>query len=95
VPAEVRAEYEPVIRRLKFRFRPEEIDQALTRLRRVGTLVNPTNPVSESPDVADNGSLKCADAGSADHLVTGSTPHFPKKWRQTGRILQQVGDRRR
>lgn len=83
VSAEVLAEYEPVIRRPRFRFRPEEIDQALTQLRRVGELVKPTNPVSESPDEADNRFLECAEAGSADYLVTGNTSHFPKKWGKT------------
>lgn len=80
VSAELFAEYETVIKRPKFRFRPEEIHEALTELRRVGELVKPTDHVSESPDEADNRFLECAEAGSADYLVTGNTSHFPKKW---------------
>ncbi len=42
VSAELFAEYETVIRRPTFRFRPEEIHEALAELRRVGELVKPT-----------------------------------------------------
>ena len=83
VSAEVLAEYDAVIRRPKFRLRPEEIDQALTELRRVGKLVKPTDDVSESPDEADNWFLECAETGSADYLVTGNILHFPKTWGKT------------
>ena len=83
VSTELLAEYEAVIRRPKFRFRSEEIDQALADLRRVGEVVRPTDKVSESPDEPDNRFLECAEAGSADYLVTGNTSHFPKKWRRT------------
>lgn len=83
VSAELFTEYDAVIRRLKFRFRPEEIDEALTELRRVGELVKPTGQVSESPDEPDNRFLECAKTGSADYLVTGNTSHFPKKWGKT------------
>ncbi len=81
--AELFAEYEAVIRRPKFRFRSDEIDEALTELRRVGELVKPTDHASESPDETDNRFLECAETGSADYLVTGNTSHFPKKWRKT------------
>ena len=83
VSAELFAEYEAVIRRPKFRFRSEEIDEALTELRRVGELVKPTGHVSESPDETDNRFLECAETGSADYLVTGNLSHFPKKWGTT------------
>src|SRR5947209_2951343 len=83
VSAERFTEYDAVIRRPKFRFRPEEIDEALTELRRVGELVKPTGQVSESPDEPDNRVLACAKTGSADYLVTGNTSHFPKKWGKT------------
>lgn len=83
VSAELFAEYEAVIRRPKFRFRPEEIDEALAELRRVGELVKPTDHVSESPDETDNRFLECSEVGSAGYLVTGNTSHFPKKWGET------------
>jgi len=83
VSAELFAEYEAVIRRPKFRFRSEEIDEALTEIRRVGRIVNPTDKVSESPDETDNRFLECAEAGSAHYLVTGNTSHFPKNWGKT------------
>src|SRR5579863_6775689 len=83
VSAEVLAEYEAVIRRPKFRFEPEEIDQALTEVRRVAHVVKRTNTVWESPDESDNRFLECAEAGSAHYLVTGNTAHFPKKWART------------
>ena len=83
VSAELFVEYEAVIRRPKFRFRLDEIEEALTELRRVGELVEPIQPVSESSDEADNRFLECAEIGSADYLVTGNTSHFPKKWGKT------------
>lgn len=83
VSAELFAEYDAVIRRPKFRFRSEEIDEALAELRRVGEVVKPTGTVSESPDDSDNRFLECAEAGSADYLVTGNTSHFPKQWGTT------------
>ena len=81
--AELFVEYERVIRRPKFRFRLDEIEEALTELRRVGELVEPIQHVSESSDEADNRFLECAEIGSADYLVTGNTSHFPKKWGKT------------
>src|SRR2546428_830542 len=83
VSAELFVEYEAVIRRPKFRFRLDEIEEALTDLRRVGELVEPIQQVSESSDEADNRFLECAEGGSADYLVTGNTSHFPKKWGKT------------
>ena len=50
--AELFVEYERVIRRPKFRFRLDEIEEALTELRRVGELVEPIQQVSESSDEA-------------------------------------------
>ena len=83
VSAVLFVEYEAVIRRPTFRFRLDEIEEALTELRRVGELVEPIQPVSESSDEADNRFLECAEIGSADYLVTGNTSHFPKKWGKT------------
>ena len=83
VSAELFAEYEAVIRRPKFRFRPEEIEEALAELRRVGVFLKPTSQVSESPDETDNRFLECAEIGSADYVVTGNTSHFPTKWGKT------------
>lgn len=80
---ELLAEYETVLKRPKFRFRSDEIDEALTELRRVGEVMKPTDTVSESPDESDNRFLECAEAGAADYLVTGNTAHFPKKWGKT------------
>jgi len=71
------------LRRPKFRFRSDEIDEALTELRRVGEVMKPTHTLSESPDEPDNRFLECAEAGAADYLVTGNTAHFPKKWGKT------------
>jgi putative PIN family toxin of toxin-antitoxin system len=83
VSEELFAEYEVVIRRPKFRFRSDEIDEALAEIRRVGEVVKPTDKVSESPDETDNRFLECAATGSADYLVTGNISHFPKKWGRT------------
>jgi predicted nucleic acid-binding protein len=47
-------------------------------------LVTPTNRLDVSPDEPDNRVLECAEAATADFLVTGNKRHFPKRWKNTG-----------
>lgn len=77
------AEYAQVLHRRKLGFDPKQIERALTQIRQVARLVAPSKTVSASKDEPDNRFLECAEAGSADFLVTGNTRHFPKKWKTT------------
>ena len=76
-------EYERVLRYPRLRFEPGQVARFLARLRRGSVLVMPTRAVSASPDEADNRFLECAEAASADFLVTGNKKHFPKRWKST------------
>ena len=53
----------------------------LELIRRGSLLVRPTTRLSACPDESDNRFLECADAASADFLITGNKRHFPAKWR--------------
>ena len=80
-------EYEEVLGRSKFsRIRPKVIPDALTLIRRIVTLVNPTELLAVSPDETDNRFLECADTADADYLVTGNRRHFPDHWKRTAVI---------
>ncbi|MBZ5552779.1 MAG: putative toxin-antitoxin system toxin component, PIN family [Acidobacteriia bacterium] len=76
-------EYAQVLHRRKLGFDPKHIDHALTQIRHIARLVTPTRIVSASKDDPDNRFLECAEAGSANFLVTGNTRHFPKEWKAT------------
>lgn len=90
------AEYEAVLRRPRFRFVPAEVDRFLAALTAAGILVRPTITRAASPDPDDNRFLECAEAASADFLVTGNRRHFPARWHQTQvvtarELLDQLG----
>ncbi len=90
-------EYERVLRYPKLRFIPKEVTAFLARLRIGGEFAIPTLSVSESSEEADNRFLECAEAASADYLVTGNKRHFPKRWRITvvvnaRELLGLIGD---
>ena len=76
-------EYELLLRRPKFSFESDTIEQSLARLNEVGILVKPTKRLAVSPDEPDNRFLECAEASGADFLVTGNKRHFPGRWKTT------------
>ena len=45
--------------------------------------MKPTVRVEECSDPDDNIFLECAQAASADYLVTGNRRHFPARWKKT------------
>ena len=78
------AEYRAVLSRPKFRrLDRRTVTRTLADLRAVATLVQPTRAVTASPDAEDNRFLECAEAASADFLVTGNRRHFPERWLAT------------
>ena len=77
------AEYASVLSRSKFhQIQRSKITAALA-LASAGEMTITTTSVTSSSDESDNRFLECAEAAQADYLVTGNTPHFPKKWKQT------------
>jgi putative PIN family toxin of toxin-antitoxin system len=73
-------EYEAVLRRPELKLRREEVDKALTELRKSAEFIEPTRTLTVSPDGADNRFLECATAGKADYIVTGNKRHFPARY---------------
>jgi putative PIN family toxin of toxin-antitoxin system len=81
--AEIVAEYALVLPRAKFKLQPEEVRQALARLRGASTMFSPVRTIGVSKDDPDNRFLECAEVAGAKYLVTGNIKHFPKQYRGT------------
>ena len=83
VSAAILAEYKRVLLYPRLKFVPGEVARFLTRLGRSSVLVAPARTLTVSRDEADNRFLECAEAASAEYLVTGNKRHFPKQWKTT------------
>jgi putative PIN family toxin of toxin-antitoxin system len=84
VSAPVLAEYKEVLNRPRLRLPPNRIALALAVIRKTSLLVKPMRTVTViKADEPDNRLLECAEAASADYLVTGNTRHFPKCFKNT------------
>src|SRR5207302_10886236 len=80
------AEYELVLNRSKFRrIERWKITSALA-MARMGELTVVTTRARGSGHEPDNRFLECAEAASAEYLITGNKRHFPDQWKKT-RIL--------
>jgi uncharacterized protein len=77
------AEYEEVLRRPRLKLQPRNIDAALAAIRKIAHPVTPAQTLSVSTHESDNRFLECAEAVSADYLVTGNTRHFPQSHKKT------------
>ena len=75
----VLAEYKEVLNRPRLKLSPQRIASTLAIIRKTSRLVKPTRTVAViKNDDPDNRLLECAEAASADYLVTGNTKHFPE-----------------
>jgi putative PIN family toxin of toxin-antitoxin system len=83
VSAELLAEYKEVLNRPRFRLLPRRNANSLSVIRRTSILVKPATRLSISADEADNRVLECAQAATADYIVTGNTRHFPGRFEGT------------
>jgi uncharacterized protein len=82
--AAVMEEYFNVLSRPKFgRIDPRRIVKLLNLLQSEAKAVAPVRRCSACPHEPDNRFLECAEAASADFLVTGNKRHFPDRWRST------------
>jgi len=77
VSAAILAEYENVLTRPKFGFTSAVIDRSLHFFRLAPVVVHPPHRLTVSPDDSANRFLECAEAASADFLITGNRRHFP------------------
>jgi predicted nucleic acid-binding protein len=72
----VLAEYEEVLRRPRLKFKPANIENALSRIRIASRLVHPITTLNISAHESDNRFYDCADVAGADYLITGNTADF-------------------
>jgi putative PIN family toxin of toxin-antitoxin system len=79
----VYAEYEEVISRPRFKRTKETIEATLRAIRDEALWVRTTAPVRACQDPDDDIFLECAQASSADYLVTGNLKDFPSSWLTT------------
>ena len=80
-------EYTDVLHRPKFGFEARSVKAFLRDLRKAGSQVRHTTPVTVARDVDDNKFLECAQAARADYVVTGNTKHFPSPTFKRTRIV--------
>ena len=79
----VLAEYSEVLKRPRLRLDRVRVLWVLEFIGREGLVVAPSVRLTACPDEPDNRFLECADAASADYLVTGNKRHFPENWKST------------
>jgi len=79
---EVYAEYEGVIRRPKFQRSADNVEDTLRGIRVASLWFKPTQRLGICSD-PDDLFMECAEAATANYLVTGNTRHFPPIWKGT------------
>jgi uncharacterized protein len=77
------AEYHEVLARPILHHRALEVEHILNLLTGIALLVVPTTSANAATDPDDNCFLECAEAASADYLITGNKRHFPETWKKT------------
>src|SRR4051794_17429928 len=78
VTEKIYAEYDEVIRRLRLRRDPDEIEGALRAVRDKAHWVKPSEDVKACSDPDDDMFLERAQAAEAHYLVTGNLRDFPE-----------------
>lgn len=76
---EVIAEYNEVLRRSKFPFKPQDIDNLVTFVRKVGIDTSRTPFPESMPDESDRVFFEITLSVEDSFLVTGNLKHYPQK----------------
>jgi putative PIN family toxin of toxin-antitoxin system len=76
-------EYSEVLARRELHIPKGLRQQLLQLIKNRSHIVAPTQRLQVTSDPDDNIFLECADAASADYLVTGNQKHFPRFWKKT------------
>jgi len=80
----VLAEYREVFSRPKFsNIDPKDVSRLLNLIEAEATMVTPTEKLAISKHDSDNRFYECADAATADYIVTGNNKHFTKPHNNT------------
>ncbi len=77
VIAEILSEYEKVLTRPKLRIDAPTRFAILNYFHTNAILLTSIHRLAISPDESDNRFIECAEAASADFLITGNKRHFP------------------
>ena len=78
------AEYREVFSRPKFsRLDPKDVSRLLALIEAEATMVTTTAKLAISEHDSDNRFYECAEAASADYIVTGNSKHFTKPYKNT------------
>jgi predicted nucleic acid-binding protein len=78
------AEYREVFSRTKFsHLDPKNVSRLLDLIEAEATMVTPTGQLAISKHDSDNRFYECAEAVTADYIVTGNKKHFTKPHRNT------------
>lgn len=85
--ARILSEYREVLRRAKFDFGMNLVDEFLDFLESEGELVASVPLPLSLPDPDDAMFLEVAAAGSADYVVTGNVKHFPTRRRSGDSVV--------
>lgn len=83
VSTETIAEYELVLSRRKFNLVSAKASELLHLMKNYTLRAEPSGTLALSPDESDNRFLECAEAASAEFLITGNKRHFPASHGQT------------
>ena len=81
------SEYRDVLKRSKFNFAQENVEDFLEQVEEEGLLVSVKPLRFHLPDLDDEPFLEVALSGGAEAIVTGNKRHFPKKEYETVKIL--------
>ena len=77
--ARIITEYRQVLRRLLFRFDPQQIEALLQHIRFFGITASPNPLPFRLPDPSDEPFLETAIAEKVEFLITGNVKHFVHK----------------
>ncbi len=77
VTLEILSEYEKVLARPKLRIDAQTRFTILNYFHANAILLTSIHRLTISPDDSDNRFIECAEAASADFLITGNKRHFP------------------
>jgi uncharacterized protein len=81
------AEYQDVLLRPEFAFRPDQVEQLLDFLLQSSERVYAVTAKVDLVDPADGKFLEVAIDGAADFLISGNLRHFPVRLRQGVRVV--------
>jgi putative PIN family toxin of toxin-antitoxin system len=83
VSAPILEEYAEVLSRPELVIRRGLRLQLLQLIKNRSHMIVPSRRLDVTSDPDDNIFLECADAASADYLITGNQKHFPPFWKST------------